>query len=110
MTDTPPSPQTAVRAPRVWTLSAGGRSVDGEVTAYDSDRLDDVFSRLLPPLGRPVSALWSASSRLAGDLPLTAPELAHGAILGLDGPVPGDRRQEASALELRVTRGPHAGR
>jgi S-DNA-T family DNA segregation ATPase FtsK/SpoIIIE len=85
--------------------------VDVEVTAHDDDTLGDV----LPPLGialdRPVTGLWAASSRLADDLPLTAPELGHGAVLGLDRPVAGsDRRSGSSALELRVVGGPDAGR
>jgi len=110
VTDIPPSAQTAPRAARVWTLSAGGRSVDVEVTAYDHDRLHDVLPALVTALARPVGALWSTSSRLPDDLSLTAPELAHGAILGLDRPAAGDRRQGSGALELRVTGGPDAGR
>jgi S-DNA-T family DNA segregation ATPase FtsK/SpoIIIE len=85
--------------------------VDVEVTARDDDSLGDVLSSLGIALGRPVSGLWCASSRLADDLPLTAPELRHGAVLGLGGPVPGiDRRSRSSALELRVVGGPDAGR
>jgi S-DNA-T family DNA segregation ATPase FtsK/SpoIIIE len=94
----------------VWTLQAGGTSVDVEVTAHDGELLREVLPELAAALGRDVSGLWTASSRLAGDLPLTAPVLAHGAVLGLGGPVPGDRRSRTSALELRVISGPDAGR
>jgi S-DNA-T family DNA segregation ATPase FtsK/SpoIIIE len=94
----------------VWTLHAGGTSVDVEVTAHDQDLLRDVLPQLAAALGQDASDLWAASSRLAADLPLTAPPLAHGAVLGVGGPVPGDRRARPSALELRVTSGPDAGR
>ena len=111
VTDAPPSDQVARRAPRIWTLSAGGKALDVEVTAHDHDRLSDVLPPLAAALGRSMSGLWAASSRLADDLPLTAPELAHGSVLGLAGPVAGsDRRSRSSALELRVVGGPDAGR
>jgi S-DNA-T family DNA segregation ATPase FtsK/SpoIIIE len=110
VTDDSASAPTALRAARVWTLYAAGRGLDVEVTAYDHDRLSDVLAPLATALGQPVTSLWSASSRLVDNLPLTAPELSHGAILGLDGPVAGDRRSRSSALELRVVGGPDAGR
>lgn len=110
MSDTSPPAATALRAARAWTLHAGGRRIDVEVIAYDSDRLSDVLPPLTAALGQPVTALWSGSTRLLDDLPLTARELTHGAILGLDGPVPGDRRSRSGALELRVVGGPDAGR
>lgn len=82
-----------------------------EVIVRDDERLGAVLPPLGVALGRPVAALWWASSRLADDLPLTAPELAHGAVLGLEGPAPGnDRQARHSALELRVVGGPDAGR
>ena len=106
MTDTPMPPPAA----RAWTIQAGRSAVDVEVTAHDHDRLRDVLPALATALGRPVDALWAASSRLADALPLTSPALAHGAVIGLDGPVAGDRRASSSALELRVVGGPGAGR
>jgi S-DNA-T family DNA segregation ATPase FtsK/SpoIIIE len=111
VTDAPTSDQVAVRASRIWTLSVGGETVDVEVTAHDHDRLSDVLPPLGAALGGPVTGLWAASSRLTDGLPLTAPELAHGAVLGLGGPVAAsDRRSRSSALELRVVGGPDAGR
>jgi S-DNA-T family DNA segregation ATPase FtsK/SpoIIIE len=94
----------------VWTLHTGRTSVDVEVTACDHDLLRDVLPQLATAVGQDVSGLWASSSRLADDLPLTALPLAHGAVLGLGGPVTGDRRSRPSALELRVTSGPDAGR
>ena len=110
----PPPPTAArARATRCWTLCGGEGAVDVEVDARTTDdRLGDV----LPALG---TALGRAGRRASGpgrpgwpdDLPLTAPELAHGAVLGLGGPVPGSRRRtRSSALELRVVGGPDAGR
>jgi S-DNA-T family DNA segregation ATPase FtsK/SpoIIIE len=111
VTDAPNSDRAPVRAPRIWTLSAGGTAVDVEVIARDQDRLSDVLPPLCLALGHHEPGLWASSTRLADDLPLTAPELAHGAVLGLGGPVPGsDRRTRSSALELRVVGGPDAGR
>ncbi|HVD29876.1 MAG TPA: FHA domain-containing protein, partial [Mycobacteriales bacterium] len=111
MTDAPMPDRTALRAPRTWTLSTGRTTVDVEVTARDDDRLGDVLSPLGIALGTPVAGLWAASARLPDDLQLSAPELGHGAVLGLGGPVPGsDRRSRSSALELRVVGGPDAGR
>jgi S-DNA-T family DNA segregation ATPase FtsK/SpoIIIE len=55
--------------------------------------------------------LWAGSTRLRDDTPLTAPELAHGAVLGVGKPAP--RRSagiRSSALELHVVGGPDAGR
>src|SRR5206468_2301085 len=110
VTDTPTSLPMAPRAARTWTLQAGRTAVDVEVTARDGDLVCDVLPALGTALGRPVSALWAMSSRLHDDAPLTSAALAHGAVLGLDGPVPGDRRASMSALELRVVGGPGAGR
>ena len=111
MTDAPVPDRTALRGPRTWTLSTGRTAVDVEVVARDDDRLGVVLSPLGIALGAPVTGLWAASARLPDDLPLSAPELGHGAVLGLGGPVPGsDRRSRSSALELRVIGGPDAGR
>jgi S-DNA-T family DNA segregation ATPase FtsK/SpoIIIE len=111
VTDPPVPDRAALRARRIWTLSADGGSADVEVTASDHAVLGEVLASLGLALGRRVLGLWAGSTRLADDLPLTAPELGHGAVLGLGGPVPGvDRRSSSSALELRVVGGPDAGR
>ena len=110
MTHTPTAPARAIRAARVWTVHVDGRSVDVEVVAHDHDRLLDVLPALAGALGQPVSAVWAASTRLADDLPLSASPLVHGAVLGVGGPVSGDRRSGSAALELRVVGGPAAGR
>ncbi|TFV83243.1 FHA domain-containing protein, partial [Blastococcus sp. CT_GayMR16] len=111
VTDASPPDTASPHARRTWTLSTGARSVDVEVSAADRDRLCDVLPSLGAALGRPPAGLWSASTRLPDDLPLSAPQLAHGVVLGVDGPVPGaDRRARSSALELRVVGGPDAGR
>ena len=107
----PSSPTRRPARPPGLDRDGGRRGVDVEVTAHDHDRLGDVLAPLGTALGRPVPGLWAASSRLADDLPLTAPELAHGAVLGLGGPVPGGGgAPRSSALELRVVGGPDAGR
>jgi len=106
----PTSDPAAPGAARVWTVSVGESRADVEVTARDHDRLGDVLEPVGAALGRPVGALWGPSGRLADDLPLTAPELAHGAVLGLDGPTREGSRSGTSALELRVVGGPDAGR
>jgi S-DNA-T family DNA segregation ATPase FtsK/SpoIIIE len=101
----------ASRGPRVWTLSVDGNLVDVEVTARETDRLSDLLPALASTLGRPVTALWAASARLADDAPLTAPELGHGAMLGVGRPIAGSERgRRSSALELHVVGGPDAGR
>lgn len=111
MTDVPQSDRAPGRAPRIWTLTVGGTTVDVEVTARDRDLLADVLPALGLALGRHATGLWAASIRLADELPLTSPALAHGAVLGLGGPVPRlGRRPSSSALELRVIGGPDAGR
>ena len=105
VTDVPTPDRTPRRGRRIWTLTAGGTIVDVEVTARDQDLLSDVLPPLGLALGRHAAGLWFASTRLADDLPLTSPELAHGAVLGLGGPVPGiDRRPPSSALELTCRR------
>src|SRR5687768_2632090 len=95
---------------RVWTLQDGDRALDVELTADDVDTLADVIPVLGRVVGRPVEGLWQGTTRLSAGCPLTAPELAHGAVLGVDGPV--TRRDAAgmsSALELHVVAGPAAG-
>ena len=109
MTASRPSGPTALRAGRTWTVSAGGSSLDVEITARDHDLLADVLGPLGTALGRSVSGLWAGSARLSDDLPLSSAVLAHGAALQLDGPA-ASRRSETSALELRVVGGPDAGR
>ena len=110
MTPAPPADPTALRASRTWTVSARGESLDVEVTAHDQDMVCEVLGPLGAALGRPPTGLWAGSTRLADDVRLTAPELAHGAVLGLGGPVAGDRGTGSSALELQVVGGPDAGR
>ena len=108
MTD-PHRPPT--RSSRCWTLHAGRADIDVEVSARDDERLGAVLPALGRALGVPDAEVWSGSHRLVPELPLTAPELAHGAILGLGRPGPrkgpGDR---SSALELHVVGGPDSGR
>ena len=108
MTRIPTSEAAAVRATRAWTLVHTGGASDVEVTAADDASLGDVTRQL----GRkPGLELWAGSTPLRDDTPLTAPELAHGAVLGVGRPVP--RRSagiRSSALELHVAGGPDAGR
>jgi S-DNA-T family DNA segregation ATPase FtsK/SpoIIIE len=86
-------------------------AVDVEVTARDSDSLGDVLPALARTLGVPVDGLWENSVRLPDELPLTAPALAHGAVLGIGRPGPAAwRSARGGALELHVVGGPDAGR
>jgi DNA segregation ATPase FtsK/SpoIIIE, S-DNA-T family len=101
----------AAPVPRCWTVCDGDRTVDVEVTAGDDDAVGDVLPALGRAVGRPVEGLWHGSRRLADHLRLSDPGLAHGAVLGLGGPVA--RTADAlrsSALELCVVGGPSAGR
>src|SRR5215218_4803154 len=102
-----PSP----RATRCWTLISADGALDVEVTARDDERVGAVLSALARLLGHPLEGLWSGSTRLPDEVRVNAPELAHGAVLGLGGPIPGSsRRDRTSALELHVVGGPDAGR
>ncbi|MCW2739592.1 MAG: domain containing protein [Blastococcus sp.] len=102
-------PKTAA-ATREWTLVGRDSAVDVEVTAREGDTLATVLTALGPVLGLPTPDIWAGSSRLPDDLPLSAAQLLHGAVLGLGGPVRGtDRTRRSSALELRVVGGPDAG-
>ncbi len=97
-------------ATRCWTLVALGGAVDVTVTACDDDRLGAVLPPLAAALGLASDGLWSGSTRLGPDLPLTDPALLHGAVLGLGRPGPrSDTDARPGALELRVTGGPDAG-
>ncbi|WP_448627058.1 FtsK/SpoIIIE domain-containing protein [Geodermatophilus sp. URMC 64] len=99
------------RIPRSWTLCSSDGALDVEVVAEDGERLSSVLPVLARELGVSVPALWSGSSRLPDELPLSSPELAHGAVLGLGRPGPRSRSGErSSALELHVVGGPEAGR
>ncbi|HLM04218.1 MAG TPA: FtsK/SpoIIIE domain-containing protein [Blastococcus sp.] len=110
MTD-PTTADPAPRSTRCWTLSGNGGQLDVEVTAVPDDRLADLLPQMSRALGVPVPSLWSGSSRLPGDMPLTDGRLRHGAVLGIAGPVRGgDRMPRSSALELHVVGGPDAGR
>jgi S-DNA-T family DNA segregation ATPase FtsK/SpoIIIE len=83
--------------------------VDVEVRAADDDPLRSVLPVLTDALGVPPAPLWSGSTRLSEDLPLTSPLLAHGAVLGLGRPAPRGGRPASSPLELHVVGGPAAG-
>jgi DNA segregation ATPase FtsK/SpoIIIE, S-DNA-T family len=99
------------RATRRWTLFGAAGAADVELTADDDACLATVLPEVSRLLGVPASALWSGSTRLDPDLPLTAPEVAHGAVLGVGRPVArGAAEQRSSALELHVVGGPDAGR
>ena len=110
MTQMPPPQPAAVRASRCWTLVAAEGGTDVELTAADDATLRDV-APCLPGLGPEPPNLWAGSTRLPEDTPLTAPELAHGAVLGLGRPLPRTAPAPGStALELHVVGGPDAGR
>ncbi|MFP5371462.1 MAG: FtsK/SpoIIIE domain-containing protein [Actinomycetes bacterium] len=110
MTQSPPPEPAAVHASRCWTLVSADGAVDVELTATEDATLRDVVPRL-PGLGSELPVLWAGSARLADDTPLSAPELAHGAVLGLGRPLPRTAAASgSSALELHVTGGPDAGR
>jgi S-DNA-T family DNA segregation ATPase FtsK/SpoIIIE len=99
-----------VRALRCWTLWVDGAPVDVELTAGEQETVGAVLPALSEALGRPVAALWHGSAALADDRRLSAPELAHGAVLGCDGRAPGSAGHGlSSALELHVVGGPAAG-
>jgi S-DNA-T family DNA segregation ATPase FtsK/SpoIIIE len=111
VTDSPTVQAAGSPAPRCWTLSGEASALDIEVTAGADHRLADVLPEIAALVGRPVEALWSGSTRLSDDLPLSAGLLDHGAVLGLGRPAPRDRAERApSALELQVVAGPDAGR
>ncbi len=110
MTQSPPHEPAAIRASRCWTLVGADGGSDVELTAADDATLRDV-TPCLPKLGTELPVLWAGSTRLADDTPLTAPELAHGAVLGLGRPSPrATPASGATALELHVMGGPDAGR
>ncbi|WNV74731.1 FtsK/SpoIIIE domain-containing protein [Geodermatophilus sp. DSM 44513] len=97
-------------ATRCWTLVASTGALDVAVSAGDDDRLGAVLPALAATLGLPAAELWAGSTRLAADLPLTDPALAHGTLLGLGRPGPRPvAASRSSALELHVVGGPDAG-
>ncbi|WP_113783227.1 FtsK/SpoIIIE domain-containing protein [Geodermatophilus sp. TF02-6] len=103
-------PATTAAATRCWTVVTPEGAVDVAVTASDDDRLGTVLPGLAATVGLPPADLWSGSTRLDRDLPLTDAALAHGAVLGLGRPGPRSGRSgSASALELHVAGGPDAG-
>jgi S-DNA-T family DNA segregation ATPase FtsK/SpoIIIE len=111
VTDASTAEPAPVRASRCWTLCSDRDVFDVEVTAGEDDCLGALLPALGHAVGGPVAGLWSGSTRLADDVPLTAPEVCHGAVLGLGRPAPRSyRRQRSSALELHVVGGPDAGR
>ena len=95
-------------ATRCWTLATPTGALDVAVSACDDDRLGTVLPLLAAALGLPSAELWSGSTRLDDDLPLTDPVLVHGALLGLGRPGPRTSAR-SSALELHVVGGPAAG-
>jgi S-DNA-T family DNA segregation ATPase FtsK/SpoIIIE len=97
-------------ATRCWTLVTSSGALDVAISARDDERLGAVLPRLAAALRLPSAELWSGSTRLAPELPLTDPALLHGALLGLGrpGPRPG-AAAGSSALELHVVGGPDAG-
>jgi S-DNA-T family DNA segregation ATPase FtsK/SpoIIIE len=100
-----------VRSARCWTLVSVDGALDVEVTASDGESVGAVVAALGRELGVPVTALWAGSTRVSEGLSLGAAELAHGAVLGLDRPVPRSWwTVGSSALELQVVGGPDAGR
>jgi S-DNA-T family DNA segregation ATPase FtsK/SpoIIIE len=101
---------TRSSATRSWTLATPAGALDVSVCARDDDRLGAVLPSLAAAAGLPSTELWSGSTRLDDDLPLTDPALVHGALLGLGrpGPRPG-AAPPSSALELHVVGGPDAG-
>jgi DNA segregation ATPase FtsK/SpoIIIE, S-DNA-T family len=100
-----------LRATRRWTLVGLDGAVDVELTAGDDAPLGDVLPVLSATLGSALPGLWAGSARLDHDTSLTAPELAHGAVLGIGRPVPRTTvADRSSALELHVVGGPDAGR
>ena len=105
------TPAASARAPRCWTLVGSEGAIDVEIDALDGDTLDVVLPALARVLRVPVDSLWDDDVRLPGHLPLTAPVLAHGAVLGLGRPAPPAWRSvRGSPLELHVLGGPDAGR
>src|SRR3954454_7876151 len=103
-----PSPQHSTRC---WTLCSADGAVDVEVVVHDDERLGSGLGAVARELGLPLAGLWSGTSRLPDDLPLSSPQLAHAAVLGLGRPGPRSGRGErSSALELHVVGGPEAGR
>src|SRR3954447_6278341 len=97
------------RAPRTWTLHGVEAVVDVEVCAPPGAVLGDVLPVLTAELGLPAGGLWSGTTELSADVPLTSPVLRHGAVLGLDRPGPRSATS-SGALELHVAGGPDAGR
>jgi S-DNA-T family DNA segregation ATPase FtsK/SpoIIIE len=108
----PPSPtdRAASRAARRWTVVSADGAVDVEISAGDEAPLREIRPALAAVLGTTVEGLWAGSRRLPDDLRLTAPELRHGAVLGLGRPGPRDAfLDRPSALELRFSGGPCSG-
>ena len=110
MTSTPAGDGPAARGTRCWSLHGAEGVVDVEVDAPDDGELGTVLGALGELLGTAAPELWAGSTRLPVDLPLTAGDLQHGALLGLGRPGPRPTVEGSSALELQVTGGPEAGR
>src|SRR5947209_858016 len=110
VTSTPAGDGPAARGTRCWSLHGAEGVVDVEVDAPDDGELGTVLGALGELLGTAAPELWAGSTRLPVDLPLTAGDLQHGALLGLGRPGPRPTVEGSSALELQVTGGPEAGR
>ncbi|WP_369253470.1 FtsK/SpoIIIE domain-containing protein [Geodermatophilus amargosae] len=94
---------------RCWTVVGAEGAVDVEVRAADDAPLDVVLTDLAAALGTAPAGLWSGTTRLPGDLPLSDDRLLHGVVLGLGRPVPRSGESTGSPLELHVVGGPAAG-
>ncbi|MGY1754975.1 FtsK/SpoIIIE domain-containing protein [Blastococcus sp. SYSU D01042] len=109
MTRSPAPAERPPRTSRCWTLRGAQGAVDVEVVGADDEPVVDVLPCLVDALGVPVTGLWAGDQPLDEQVALGAPELRHGAVLGVDGPARTPRRA-ASPLELRFLGGPDAGR
>ncbi|MEU2347495.1 FtsK/SpoIIIE domain-containing protein [Modestobacter sp. NPDC049651] len=94
---------------RTWTVQGRAGAVDLAVTAPDDATLADVLPGVRAATGEPDAALWAGSTELPPATALTAPELGHGAVLGLGRPGPRGAESGSGAVELQVTAGPDAG-
>ena len=104
-------PSALPAAERTWTLVAPDGPVDVAVRAPEQACLGDLVTVLSTELGRPVGQLWSGSTVLPAETPLTSDALRHGAVLGLGLPAPRSAEGPASgALEVHVVGGPDSGR
>ena len=101
----------APQATRRWTLVTAAGPVDVEVTASDRHTVGEVLTAVPDDLLGGAAGLWSGTDRVPEELPLSHPDLVHGAVLGWGRPLPvAGTGPLASALHLHVVGGPDAGR